>query len=308
MNQCFAKNWDVLMKRRNAVLSLVLTIFLTTGSVYAQDTAISRHQIYGHRDGMAMFYDVEQPSNANGLGVVLIVSGGFVSGQDNLDIIEPFWNVLLKDGYTLFQIYHPAHPTYRIPDAFAALQTGVQHIHDNSAKFNVDGERLGVFGVSTGGFLALLLGMSAEVPIDFKAIVAMMPPVDVLDTDFDAELFGARYLDFDPQLYAEVSPVNHVTPDDPPTLLIRGTNDQAVPYERTSVRMQALLNEANVENKLLSVDAGHEVFPEPILSEAHQAILEWFRIQPITLQKTSYLSLQHRVALPTDSLQGPKFG
>ncbi|PCI75348.1 MAG: hypothetical protein COB20_13160 [SAR86 cluster bacterium] len=268
------------MTIQKIIRSLMLALFLISGNLSAQDTDITRHQIYGHRDGMAMFYDVEVPANANGLGIVLIVSGGFVSGEDNLNIIEPFWNILLENGYTLFQIYHPAHPVYRIPDAFAALKIGVQHIQDNSAQFDVDSERLGIFGVSTGGFLSLLLGMSVEADersaYDFKAIVAMMPPVDVLDVDFDAELFGARYLDFDPALYSIVSPINYVSADDPPTLLIHGTTDQAVPYERTSVRMQSLLEEAGVKNRLVSVDAGHEIFPEPYLSEAHSAILEWF--------------------------------
>jgi len=279
MKQYFAKNRDIQMNRRNPILSLTLTIFLTIGNLYAQDTTISRHHIYGHRDGMAMYYDVEVPENANGLGVVFIVSGGFVSGEENLTISKPFWNVMLENGYTLFQIYHPAHPVYRIPDAFDALTLGVQHIRDNSESFDVDNERLGIFGISTGGFLSLLVGMSVDSiernESDFKAIIAMMPPVDVEDVDFDAELFGARYLDFDPALYSVVSPVNYVTPDDPPTLLIHGRNDQAVPYARTSVRMKSLLDEAGVKNRLVSVDAGHEIFPEPYLSESHSAVLEW---------------------------------
>lgn len=260
--------------------SFLVFLLSVTSNLFGVETEITRHQVYGHRDGMALYYDVETPAEANGLGIVLVVSGGFVSGEDNLTISKPFWNVLLENGYTLFQIYHPAMPVYRIPDAFDALKVGVQHIKANSESFGVNNERLGIIGISSGGHLALLLGMSVEAAArsatDFNAIVALMPIVDVNDTALEEELFGARFLDFDPALIPVVSPVNYVSPDDPPTLLIHGTRDQAVNYEKNSVRMQALLNEAGVENKLLSVDAGHEVFPEPLLGETHSAILEWF--------------------------------
>lgn len=260
--------------------TLFLLLISAANNLIAAETEITRHQVYGHRDGMAMYYDVEVPAEANGLGIVLVVSGGFVSGEDNLTIIKPFWNVLLENGYTLFQVYHPAMPVYRIPDAFDALQAGVQHIQANSENFGVDNERLGIIGVSSGGHLALLLAMSVEAATrsatDFKAAVALMPIVDVNDTSMEAELFGARFLDFDPVLIPGLSPVNHVSPDDPPTLLIHGTTDQAVDYEKNSVRMQALLDEEGVENRLLAVDTGHEVFEQPLLGETHAAILGWF--------------------------------
>lgn len=229
---------------------------------------------------MAMYYDVEVPKIQNGLGIVFIVSGGFLSGQDNLTITKPFWRVLVENGYTLFQLYHPAHPTYRLPDQFASLKLGAKHIQENAIKYGVDNERLGVFGISSGGQHALLLGLSPEpdkrASTDFKAVVSMMALVDATDPAFNTELFGANHSDFEPELYPLVSPVSYVTPDDPPTLLIHGTNDRAVDFEDNSVRMQLLLEENGVRNSLLSVDAGHEVFPEPYLSQAHSALLEWF--------------------------------
>ncbi len=260
---------------------LTLTILLLPGVSQTQDTAITRHQVYGHRDGMAMYYDVEAPLERNGRGIILIVSGGMVSGEDNLNIIKPFWEVLLEQGYTLFQLYHPAHPTYRIPVAFESLKLGVEHIKRNSLKFGVDRNRLGMLGVSTGGYLALLLSLTGNAAersfADIDAVVALMAPIDVEDPAFDLELFGARILDFDSALYTELSPVNHVSADDPPTLLIHGRRDEAVNFERNSLRMQGLLDQAGVENLLLALDAGHEVFPQPELSQTHAAIIDWYR-------------------------------
>lgn len=254
---------------------------LISAHALGQDTAIIAHQVYGYKDGMAMYYDVEAPLEPNGKGIVLIVSGGFVSGADNLNITRPFWKVLLDEGYTLFQLYHPAHPTYRIPTAYEALQSGIEHIKTNSLKFGVDRNRLGLFGVSSGGFWSLLLSLSVDPEqrdySDISAVVAMMPLIDIHDPAFDSSLFGARFLDFDPSLYDEVSPVNYVSQDDPPVLLVHGNRDEAVDFQRNSVRMKNLLDEAGVENSLLEIDAGHEVFSEPYLSETHEAIIEWYK-------------------------------
>lgn len=269
-----------LMRKFIQVFSLCMVLIFYAEFTFSQDSLITRHQVYGHRDGMAMYYDVVEPADSNGLGIVLIVSGGWVSDENVLTTNKPFWNVFLENGYTLFQIYHPAHPKYRIPDAFEALKIGIHHIQENSHKFGVDNQRLGIFGTSTGGHLALLLAMSVEPEMrtanDFSAVVAMMPIVDVRDTAPDAELFGARYLDFDLKLIPQVSPVDYVSADDPPTLLIHGTRDRVVNYEKNSVRMQALLDNVGVENRLLAVDADHEIFPQPLLDETHAVMLEWF--------------------------------
>lgn len=267
------------MKKSLSLIVMINSLLCST-MLLAQDTAVTKHQVYGYRDGMAMYYDVEAPLESNGKGIILIVSGGMVSGADSLNIIEPFWEVLLREGYTLFQIYHPAHPTYRIPDAYDALVLGVEHIKTNSLRFGIDRNRLGMFGVSTGGYLALLLSMAVDPEqrtySDISAVVALMPLIDVEDPDFDTSLFGARYLDFDPSLYKAVSPINHVSSDDPPTLLIHGNRDAAVNFERNSLRMHQLLDEAGVENRLIEFDAGHEVFRGSQLSETHSAILEWY--------------------------------
>jgi len=275
-------NLNVLPRISAFGLNLMFILLAWSSGAFAQNTRIIHDQIYGHRDGMAMYYDVEIPANPNGLGIIFVVSGGFVSGADNLNISRPFWTILLDAGYTLFEIYHPAMPTYRIPDAYNALQTGIQHIQEHSANFGVDNKRLGIFGIGSGGHLALLLGLSVNpeerTATDIKAIVALMPIVDVRNVDPDESLFGASHMDFDPELIPIVSPVDYVSPDDPPTLLIHGTQDQAVDFEQNSLRMQSLLDQNHVVNRLVQFDAGHEVFPQPYLDQMHAAILEWFEL------------------------------
>jgi dipeptidyl aminopeptidase/acylaminoacyl peptidase len=57
------------------------------------------------------------------------------------------------------------------------------------------------------------------------------------------------------QLFREASPVNHVSNDDPPFLLIHGDKDSTVPYEQSEM-MEKVLRSAGVEVTLLRIPGG----------------------------------------------------
>jgi acetyl esterase/lipase len=59
--------------------------------------------------------------------------------------------------------------------------------------------------------------------------------------------------DLEPDRFAPFMPVEHVSADHPPTLLIHGADDTDVPRER-SVEMAAALRKAGVEHGLISVE------------------------------------------------------
>lgn len=40
--------------------------------------------MYGHKDGLALTFDVHRPAQASGAGVIAIVSGGWQSSMDHL--------------------------------------------------------------------------------------------------------------------------------------------------------------------------------------------------------------------------------
>ena len=60
---------------------------------------------------------------------------------------------------------------------------------------------------------------------------------------------------------SQYCPINLVSADYPPTLLLHGTMDEDVPYEQ-SVLMSEALTKAGVENKLITIPNGKHVFDE----------------------------------------------
>jgi dipeptidyl aminopeptidase/acylaminoacyl peptidase len=59
----------------------------------------------------------------------------------------------------------------------------------------------------------------------------------------------------DARLYWEASPVNHVSADDPPFLLLYGDDDRTVPYQQSEI-MEAALRKAGVPVRLIRVAGG----------------------------------------------------
>jgi fermentation-respiration switch protein FrsA (DUF1100 family) len=77
-----------------------------------------------------------------------------------------------------------------------------------------------------------------------------------------------------PDKAKSASPVEHVTADDAPSLIVHGTEDPAVPYSQ-SVALEKKLEEAGVPAILLTVEgAGHGKGFGPTVNEVATAYLE----------------------------------
>jgi acetyl esterase/lipase len=274
----------------NRLLRLASIIaVLITSVAYAQSPAprITPDVVYGHKDGLAMTFDVYTPAMPNGAGVLFMVSGGWVSTWVPPETAVRRFEPLLAKGFTVFSVRHGSSPRYKVPDAAADVERAVRFIKLNAATFGVDGRRLGVYGGSAGGHLSLMLGLdpdagSAEArdevlrgPSGVAAVVAYFPPVDLRGWTGPSKDFPA--LDFQADLAASVSPIQFVSADDPPTLLIHGDADNLVPISH-SQRIHAALKAAGVITEFVTIEGGTHGFggnPDH-LKRATDLMVAWF--------------------------------
>ncbi len=260
-------------------LALLLIVFLIPLLNIAQkDYRIFPDIVYGHKAGMALTYDVIRPvDSANGAGIIHIVSGGWNSRYMPPDSVEINYKPLLDAGFTIFVLRHGSSPQFKVPDAVKDIILGAWKIHGNSEQFGVDSTRLGIYGGSSGGQLALMAGLSGEKhPV--RAIVAFFAPADLRHVpDFLKVMFPA--LDFDTTLAESVSPVLLVSPGDPPTLLIHGDDDHVVQL-RQSENMYEALQEKQVISKLIvykGMGHGNSYGPKgKYHEEATKEMISWF--------------------------------
>jgi len=235
--------------RRTPIIAVIFLFFIQWSGIAQQDYRITPDVVYGHKAGMALTYDVIQPSDsANGAGIIHVVSGSWVSRYFPPDSVVVNYKPLLDEGFTVFALRHGSNPQFKLPEAVEDVMLGSWHIHDHADMFGVDSSCLGIFGGSSGGQLALMAGLSGEKhPV--RAIVSFFPPADLRGIpDFLKAMVPA--LDFDTTLAASVSPVTFASPDDPPTLLIHGDKDFVV-APMQSERMYDSLQYNQVVSKLI---------------------------------------------------------
>src|SRR6266850_4697342 len=210
--------------------------------------------IYGRKFGTALTLDVFQPAKPNGIGVALMVSGGWFSAHDaiNANYIRP----LLNRGYTVFAVVHGSQPKFNITEIVPDIHRALRFIRHNASKYGVDSNKLGITGGSAGGHLSLTMAVkgakgdaNAKDPIDresseIQCVACFFPPTDFLNYSQPGEdAVGVGTLkDFKPgfgprsdtaeerqKLGREISLIYFISSNTPPILIVHGDADKLVP-------------------------------------------------------------------------------
>jgi len=249
------------------------------------DVAVTADVVYGHKDGMALTFDVFRPADANGAAILYMVSGGWVSRWSPPESAADRFDGLLERGFTVLAVRHGSSPRYKVPEAEADVRLALRHVRIHADELGIDADRLGVYGGSAGGHLALMLGVVSDdgapgddpvlrTPSRVAAVVAYYPPVDLRSWVGPSERFPA--LDFAPELAEGISPVLYASPDDPPALIIHGDADRLVPVSHGE-RMYAALQAAGVESELVIIPGGDHGFTRAEdRAHAERLMVAWF--------------------------------
>jgi acetyl esterase/lipase len=303
------------MKRVVTCMFLVVAwlAILGPGGVAADEPSFTRQEdvIYGRKFGTALTMDVFRPkTGANGAAVVIVVSGGFFSSHEAINVA--FARVLVEKGYTVFAVVHGSQPRYTVPEILEDMHRAIRFIRYKAKDYAIDPERIGICGASAGGNIALMMGTAGEKgkpdakdPVDressrVQAVACFFPPTDYLNFGapgkalihaidhgtmfrpaFDYHERDAKSNLLVPitdderlrQITRRISPITHVSPDDPPTILIHGDADTLVPLQQSQVMIEKL-KEAGVATKLIvKPGAGHGWLT---LLKDFDTFAEWF--------------------------------
>ncbi len=257
-------------------LFLSLCVCVASSSTWAAEPspAWDRQQdvIYGRKLGMCLTMDVFTPkADRKGIGVVVVVSGGWVSSHDAINGLTQVSRELIRRGYTLFAVVHGSQPKFTVPECVEDMHRAVRFIRHHAQKFGIDPDRIGVMGASAGCHLSLMLAVGtrdgdpmAKDPVDrvssrVQAAAGFFPPTDFLNygaegrDGFDfllargfAAPFDFRHLDskkgWQPvsaekrrEIMKLVSPAQWVTEQTAPVLLIHGDKDELVPIQQSEL-------------------------------------------------------------------------
>lgn len=236
---------------------------------------VERDIVYRRVGSRRARLDVYTPSGkapADGRPAIVAIHGGGWQGGSKLSYgrmaarLAEHGFVVISPDYVLS---YPGSPSW--PENLEDLREAVRWVRRNARAYGVDSRRIVALGASAGGHLAALLGtdpfagpesvssrVSAVVdfygPTDLKALAASgSRPAGPLRL-----LIGAG-CDELPDRYDAASPITHVSPDDPPTLIFHGTDDALVPVAQSRALANAL-DAAGVRNRLVVIEHARHGF------------------------------------------------
>jgi len=196
-------------------------------------------------------------------------------------------------GYVVVTVSYRLVPKAKFPAQIEDVKAAIRWLRAHAAEYNIDPQRFGVLGFSAGGHLAALVGTSdKDAGFDVgehldqssrvQAVADFFGPSDMslyaetpgIEDAFMVPLLGARYAD-KPELFRKASPIEYVTKDDPPFLIMHGTLDVIVPLLH-SKRLHEKLLAVGVKSEFIPMrNRGHGWFDESV-KESNKKMLAFF--------------------------------
>ncbi|HVR85361.1 MAG TPA: ThuA domain-containing protein [Planctomycetota bacterium] len=326
---------------RTSAVVVLLSLSLPLGRASAQALPPSPAAVeveldvpYGKAGDTTLKLDIYRPKDPVQKvlpAIVMIHGGGWKSwpeGKWTKSTDAETAKTFARRGYWVASIDYRLSDVARFPAALLDCKRAVRWVRSQASRLQVDPDRIGAWGFSAGGHLALLVGCTDpsagfEEDLDGSPVSSRVQAVsswaglsDLADPSGPRKLEGEReelarlfmggtYGEL-PELYRKASPVQYVARNNPPTFLVHGDRDERVPYSHSEV-MLSKLQAAGVEATLLTVKgAGHLFFKEegqdPPLSGMLEATGRFFDRH---LKPARVLFLTHSAGFVHDVVKRP---
>jgi len=193
---------------------------------------------------------------------VVVVHGGSWAGGNSKQLPE-LNSRLAKKGYHIASINYRLAPTHISPAQVADIRSELNFLRTKSSELKIDTTNFVLIGRSAGGQLVLATAYAGHDPA-IKGVISFYGPADlvwgaqnpanpwVFNSGKVLEDFLGGSYTASPQIFEAGSPINFVSAQSPPTLLLHGQNDVLVAYEH-SIRLQKKLKELRIPHYLLSL-------------------------------------------------------
>jgi acetyl esterase/lipase len=229
----------------------------------------------GREEKCDLYLPKNLPDDKRVPAIVIIHGGGWKAG-DKADKREiHLGTYFAKCGYVAMSINYKLckNKVPSWPQNIYDCKTAVKFLRKNAARLKVNPDFIGAIGGSAGGHLVSMLAVTGsceelEPPRLYEehssAIQACVDLYGISDhiargRSYLADILGAT-LEEDPELWKFASPINHVSPDTCPVLILHGLKDSTVDYQQSISFIEALSRES-VPSRLILVSGAPHTFP-----------------------------------------------
>jgi acetyl esterase/lipase len=256
--------------------------------------------VYGTAEGIEMKLDFAKPVLCSGQSVPLVVyfhPGGWRGGDKSGAILSSDHVMFYQLGFAVASVDYRLAPRFRFPAQIQDAKLAIRFLRRNAAALGIDPERIGVWGPSSGAYLAFLLAATTAadglegpglegVSSAVRAAVGWFGPTDLNDyaqgspadiLNMLTDLLGCAPPAC-PAIAAWASPVTYVRPAGPPILVVHGESDEVVPYRQAEIFAEKLRTAGNGGAIIKVKNAKHGFAPVSGDAEIRPALTEIFRL------------------------------
>ncbi len=283
-------------KKKQNIKSILLVFIILVISFHTsyqkslaeeKDVIIETDIIYGKVGDVDLMLDIARPAKTKGrLPTLVFIHGGswgWYSGSSRKQYIRDIREAAIRGyvavtiGHRLISVRENGKVKYPFPVQVHDVKCAVRWLRENARRYNVDPNRIGVVGWSSGGHLALMLGLTdpshglegdcgnMEYSSRVQAVIRLAGITDLMSQYIDTYNSRSYVMDFlgstpeeVPERYAAASPITYVSDDDPPILLIQGDKDRYVPLSQAELLVKRM-NEVRASHTLIIMRGkGHD--------------------------------------------------
>jgi len=249
------------MKKRNKILLIILIVFalIIIGSLIyiTQPSSMNLES----SDGASYsnieykedrYLDILMPSKKEFSSIPVIIffhGGGFIGGSKkgiSENLRKKACEELLKEGYAIVSVdyFTAKNSISSFPTCVEDCQDAFSWIYKKSEEYGFDKNNIGLWGTSAGAHLAMMIGFTNSDKIKF--IIDEFGPVD-LDVYRSLDFLGLFK-----NKSKKNSPINYVSVNSPPILILHGIDDKVVPYSQSKELIDKYISCGNKDYSLIS--------------------------------------------------------
>ncbi len=249
------------------------------GEIVYQKDLVYATVMSGSGKAVELRYDMARPTGEGPYPLVVCIhAGGWQIGDKKSyrGIIQD----LARRGYVAVTINYRLTPDDPWPAQIDDVRRAVRYFRAHAAQFHIDPKYVGAIGDDAGGHLSLMLGLLSakdeqgqpvEASSRIQVVGTYFGPTDLREWRVNStwleakirvaffrsseqiieDLLGTR--DRTAKIFADVSPISHVTADAPPVITVIGSADPLVSVRQPRA-FHAALEKAGVEEELLVVE------------------------------------------------------
>jgi acetyl esterase/lipase len=217
---------------------------------------------YGEADGTPLLLDIVCPqtnATAPRPAILWLHGGGWFAGS-RIEGVSYWCALLAAHGFWTASVDYRLSGEAPFPAQIHDVKAAIRWLRANAKVHSIDPSRVGIWGFSSGGHLAALAGLTADLPelegtcgspgfsSAVQAVAVGSAPTNFLATGGSmindapspvTKLFGGTIAECR-DLMRLASPMSHVHAGAPPFLIAHATLDETVPFEQAEQLATAL--------------------------------------------------------------------